>query len=126
MTEHDDEVSQSPRAPRRRGLFHGVRASFLTGLVVIAPIGLTVWLIWTVTGWIDGWVLPLVPERWQPEQYIGINLRGVGVIIFLIFTAIVGWLAKGLIGRSLLRWGEHIVDRMPIVRTVYNGLKQIA
>ena len=45
MTEHDDEVSQSPRAPRRRGLFHGVRASFLTGLVVIAPIGLTVWLI---------------------------------------------------------------------------------
>lgn len=126
MTEHDDEVSQSPRAPRRRGLFHGVRASFLTGLVVIAPIGLTVWLIWTVTGWIDSWVLPLVPERWQPEQYIGINLRGVGVIIFLIFTAIVGWLAKGLIGRSLLRWGEHIVDRMPIVRTVYNGLKQIA
>jgi uncharacterized membrane protein len=126
MTQDDDQSSQTTRATRKRGLFHGVRASFLTGLVVIAPIGLTVWLMWTVTGWIDSWVLPLVPEPWQPEQYIGINLRGVGVIIFLIFTAIVGWLAKGLLGRSLLRWGEHLVDRMPIVRTVYNGLKQIA
>lgn len=104
----------------------GFRASFLTGLVVIAPIGVTIWLIWTVVGWIDGWVLPLVPQQFRPEQYIGINLRGVGVIIFLVFTVIVGWLAKGLIGRSLIHWGEGLVDRMPVVRSVYNGLKQIA
>ncbi|RVT83997.1 DUF502 domain-containing protein [Rhodobacteraceae bacterium CCMM004] len=112
--------------PRRKPLLAGLRASFLTGLVVIAPIGLTIWLIWTVVGWIDGWVLPFVPQRFMPEQYIGINLRGVGVIFFLVFTVIVGWLAKGLIGRSLIRWGEGIVDRTPIVRSVYNGLKQIA
>lgn len=111
---------------RRRSLIGSLRGSFLTGLVVIAPIGLTLWLIWTVVGWIDGWVLPFVPGRFRPEQYIGINLRGVGVIFFLIFTVIVGWLAKGLIGRSLLRWGENLVDRMPVVRSVYNGLKQIA
>jgi len=111
---------------RRRGLFGGLRNSFLAGLIVIAPIGLTVWLIWTVVGWIDGWVLPLVPDQWQPEQYIGINLRGVGVIFFLIFTILVGWMAKGLIGRSMLRYAEGLVDRMPVVRSVYNGLKQIA
>ncbi len=111
---------------RRRTLFGSLRGSFLTGLVVIAPIGLTVWLMWTVIGWFDSWVLPFVPSRFNPEQYIGINLRGVGVIIFLIFTVFVGWLAKGLIGRSLIRWGEGLVDRMPVVRSIYNGLKQIA
>ena len=116
-----------PHDHKRRGSFlGGFRANFLTGLVVIAPIGLTIWLIWTVVGWIDGWVLPLVPARFLPEQYIGINLRGVGVIFFLVFTVIVGWLAKGLIGRSLIRWGESVVDRLPLVRSVYGGVKQIA
>ena len=112
--------------PRRPGLFAGLRASFLTGLIVIAPIGLTIWLIWTVVGWIDGFVLPLVPYELRPEQYIGINLRGVGVIIFLIFTVIVGWVAKGLLGRSLIRWAESLVERTPVVRSIYSGIKQIA
>jgi uncharacterized membrane protein len=111
---------------RRRTLLGGLRASFLTGLVVIVPIAVTVWLVWTVVGWIDGWVLPVIPQTYRPEHYIGVNLRGVGVVIFLIFTVIVGWLAKGLIGRSLIGWAEGLVDRMPIVRSVYNGLKQIA
>lgn len=113
--------------PRRRaGLIAGLRNSFLTGLVVIAPVGLTIWLVWTVVGWIDSVVLPLVPYTFQPEKYIGINLRGVGVIIFLIFTIIVGWIGKGLIGRSLIRYAEGLVDRMPVVRSVYSGIKQIS
>ncbi|SIS70004.1 DUF502 domain-containing protein [Phaeovulum vinaykumarii] len=113
-------------ASRRRPLFAGVRSSFFTGLVVILPIGLTGWVIWSLTGFIDGVVLPVIPAAWQPEQYIGINLRGVGVIFFLVFTATVGWLAKGYMGRSLIRWGEGIVAQMPVVRSIYNGLKQIA
>ncbi|MCT8160455.1 DUF502 domain-containing protein [Pseudoruegeria sp. SHC-113] len=106
--------------------FAKLRNSFLTGIVVIAPIAVTIWLFWAVIGWIDSWVLPLVPDRWQPEEYIGINLRGLGVIIFFVFTVLVGMLAKGLIGRSLLHAGERLVERMPIVRSVYSGLKQIA
>ncbi|SFE78264.1 DUF502 domain-containing protein [Roseivivax sediminis] len=112
--------------PRRPGFMTGLRASFLTGIVVIAPVGLTVWLIWTVIGWIDGFVLPLVPSRLDPEQYIGINLRGIGVIFFLLFTVFVGWVAKGIIGRSLIRWAESLVAQLPIVRSVYGGVKQIA
>ncbi|MEL7026526.1 MAG: DUF502 domain-containing protein [Pseudomonadota bacterium] len=119
-------MTDKPTPKRRRSMLGGLRASFLTGLVVIAPIGLTVWLIWTVAGWVDSWVLPFVPSYLRPDQYIGINLRGIGVFIFLIFTVFVGWMAKGLIGRSLLRWAEGLVDRMPVVRNVYNGLKQIA
>jgi uncharacterized membrane protein len=116
-----------PHAPvRKPGIISRLRASFLTGLIVIAPIGLTIWLLWTLMGWVDGFVLPLVPARFNPEQYIGINLRGVGVIFFLLFTIVVGWIAKGLIGRSLLRWAESLVDRTPVVRSIYSGIKQIA
>ncbi|MEM8578361.1 MAG: DUF502 domain-containing protein [Pseudomonadota bacterium] len=135
---------------RRSGLFSRLRASFLTGLVVIAPVGLTIWLIWTVVGWIDGFVLPLVPSPWQPDavlnywlgnprqiagpdgqvipnqDWVRVNVRGLGVIIFLIFTVIIGWMAKGLIGRSLLSWAESLVERTPVVRSIYGGIKQIA
>ncbi|RMC33706.1 DUF502 domain-containing protein [Paracoccus alkanivorans] len=112
--------------PRKPGLLAMLRSNFLAGLVVVAPIGITVWLIWTLTGWMDSWVLPMIPARWRPENYIGINLRGVGVVVFLMFTVLIGWLAKGWLGRSLLRTGEQIVSRMPIVRSIYGGLKQIA
>jgi uncharacterized membrane protein len=118
-----DDLPPPPRKPKR---FGGLRASFLTGLVVIAPVGLTVWLMWTLIGWVDGFVLPLIPAQYQPEHYIGINLRGVGVIIFLIFTVLVGWVAKGLIGRSLILFAESLVNRMPVVRSIYSGVKQIA
>lgn len=119
---NDPLTDQTPRP----GLFARLRSSFLTGIVVILPVGLTIWLIWTLAGWVDGVVLPLVPQTVQPEKYIGINLRGVGIIFFLIFTIIVGWIAKGLIGRSLIRYGENLVGRMPVVRSIYNGAKQLA
>ncbi len=123
--------------PRRKGSLLGrLRASFLTGLVVIAPVGLTIWLIWTVVGWIDGMVLPFVPRAYHPDRMIQdffglardsqINVRGIGVIIFLVFTIIVGWMAKGLIGRSVLRFGESLVERTPVVRSIYSGIKQIS
>ena len=111
---------------RRPGMLSGMRASFLTGLIVILPFALTLWLVWSVIGWIDGFVLPLVPHELRPEQYIGINLRGVGVIILLVFILVVGWVARGVIGRAVIRQGEGLVDRMPIVRTIYSGAKQIA
>lgn len=118
--------------PSRRGIFATARSNFLTGLIVIAPIAITVWLIWTFTGWIDSWVLPLIPNRYNPSLLIAewtgiqINIRGIGVMTALIFTMIVGWIAKGLIGRSMIRWAESLVLSIPMVRTIYSGLKQIA
>ncbi|MCU9837495.1 DUF502 domain-containing protein [Ruegeria sp. WL0004] len=112
--------------PAKRSRFAGLRASFLTGIVVIAPVGLTIWLFWSLVGWVDSFVLPLVPHQFRPEQYIGINLRGVGVIFFFVFTVLVGWIAKGIIGRSLIHYAERLVNRMPVVRSVYSGIKQIS
>ncbi|MDJ0860239.1 MAG: DUF502 domain-containing protein [Dinoroseobacter sp.] len=126
-------MNLEPKLPEtpRRGPLGLLRANFLTGLVVIAPIAVTLWLIWTVVGVIDGWVLPFIPEAYNPalilkERFdIDISIRGVGVIFFLFFTVIVGWLAKGLLGRSFIRWTEGLVTQMPVVRSVYGGLKQI-
>jgi len=117
---------EPPHPPKKPGPLSGVRASFLTGIVVILPIALTIWLVWSLMGWVDSVVLPLIPSELRPERYIGINLRGIGLIIFLLFTIVVGWVAKGLIGKSLLSLGESLVDRMPVVRSIYSGVKQIA
>lgn len=110
----------------RRSRFARTRASFLTGLVIVAPAVLTIWLIATVVEFVDGKVLPLIPARLWPEWLADTRIPGLGLILFLLFTLAVGWLAKGMIGRSLIAWGEEIVDRMPVVRSIYNGLKQIA
>ncbi len=114
-------------------MFAAFRASFLTGLVVVLPVGLTIYVVWGVIGWIDGWILPLIPCQFTPEalmhRYFGpeINfpVRGVGVLVFLVFTALIGSLARGFIGRSMMRTAEGWVDRVPLVRSVYSGLKQI-
>ena len=130
-------------APARPGIIARLRSSFLTGLVVIMPVGFTIWLFWTFIGWVDGFVLPFVPEFYHPDNLVryvigtetynrligedvSINIRGVGVVIFLLFTVFVGWIAKGLIGRSLIKYAEGLVDRMPVVRSIYSGVKQIA
>jgi uncharacterized membrane protein len=124
-----------PVPPRKRTFLGTLRASFLTGLGVILPIGLTTYFIWVVVGWIDSWVLPFIPQVWHPDslirEYLGetawvTNVRGVGVVIFLIFTILVGWVAKGIIGRSFIHWTERTVEQLPIVRSVYNAVKQIS
>ena len=124
----------NPHSPPRRGFLASLRASFLTGLVVVLPIGLTIYFVWAVIGWIDGWILPLIPSPYKPDALIRdwfgpdyeFPVRGVGVLVFLVFTILVGWLAKGLIGRSVIRSGEDLVDRMPVVRSVYGAIKQVA
>lgn len=123
-----------PLPAKRKTIGGSLRASFLTGLVVVLPVGLTIYLTWAAIGWIDAWILPLIPRTYQPEALIdrllgpdyAMPVRGVGVVVFLVFTVAVGWVAKGLIGRSAIAWGEGLVDRMPVVRSVYAGIKQIA
>jgi uncharacterized membrane protein len=123
-------MASTPRPPRRRrpqgpSLWQRLRNDFLTGLVVVLPVALTIYLIWTVVAIIDARVLPLVPAAYNPENVFGRNIFGLGLLIFIVFTTLVGALTKGLFGRQIIHFGERIVERMPIVRSVYNGLKQI-
>lgn len=124
------QLPETPPPPKR-GFLSSLRSNFLTGLIVITPIGVTIWLIWSLVGWIDSWVLPLIPNAYNPalliRQYTGleVDIRGIGVATFIIFTFLVGWIAKGLIGRSLIRWAESLVLTIPLIRSLYSGLKQI-
>jgi len=103
----------------------GFRNNFLTGLAVVLPVSVTIWAVWSFIGFVDARVLPFLPAKYNPLTYIDMNVRGLGIIVFLIFTTLIGAMTKGLFGRSLMRAAEGFVDRMPIVRSLYNGIKQI-
>ncbi len=107
-------------------LFQRFRSNFFTGLVIVVPVFLTIWLVWTLVNFVDARVLPLVPKIYNPANYLGgQNIVGAGVVIFVVFTAFVGALTKGLFGRQLIKWGEGLFDRTPVIRSIYNGVKQI-
>jgi uncharacterized membrane protein len=113
-------------APKPKGrLIASFRNNFITGLAVVLPVAVTIWAVWSFVGFVDARVLPFLPAKYNPLTYFDINVRGMGVVVFLVFTTIIGALTKGLFGRSLVRTAEGFVDRMPVVRSLYNGLKQI-
>ncbi|MEM8869209.1 MAG: DUF502 domain-containing protein [Pseudomonadota bacterium] len=120
-------MARKPSKPKakRPSLFQRTRSNFLTGLVIVAPVTLTIWVIWASVNFIDSRVVPLVPDVYNPATYLGKNIAGFGVIIFLLFTAMVGALTKGLAGRQFIRFGEGLFDRTPVVRSIYNAVKQI-
>jgi uncharacterized membrane protein len=113
------------RAPRPP-LMQRLRNDFLAGLVVVLPLFLTGYLLYWTIDFVDAKVIPLIPRGYNPENVFGRNIFGLGLLLFLSFTTIVGALAKNLVGRSVLDFGERILERTPIVRPIYNGLKQIA
>ena len=122
MSDNDKILNQS----RKSKFTSNLRNNFLTGLAVIIPVFITTYLIWSTIGIVDGWVLPLIPEKYAIDKFIGIDIKGIGVIIFLLFTVFIGSLTKGYFGRTILKSAESLVDRMPVVRSIYNGIKQIA
>jgi len=109
----------------RPTLWQRLRAYFLTGLVVTAPIAITIYLAWLFIDSIDRVITPLVPPRYSPETYLPFGIPGFGVIVVVVFITLLGALTANFLGRYLLGLGERLVSRMPIIRTVYGTLKQI-
>ncbi|WP_245593392.1 DUF502 domain-containing protein [Azospirillum halopraeferens] len=102
-----------------------LRAYFLAGVLVTAPIAITVYLGWWFISFIDGTVRPLIPARYNPEAYLPFSLPGIGVAVLIVVLTLIGAFAAGYVGRLLLRLGEGVVGRMPVVRSVYGATKQI-
>jgi len=107
------------------GAMARLRAYFLTGLVIAAPLVLTVYIIRTFIEWIDGWVTPYIPTAYKPDTYLHYSIPGFGVLVALIFITLLGFLVANIVGRRLVHFGESLLARMPIVRNIYGGLKQI-
>ena len=102
-----------------------IRNNFLTGLIICAPVAITLWLTWSVVHWADSWVEPYIPARYDPESYLNFAVPGTGLVIAMIFITVIGFLGKNLIGQSIVQFGESLVRRVPLVRTIYKSLKQI-
>lgn len=117
--------SKKKRAPRR-SLLVRLRGNFLAGIVIVAPVVLTAYLAWAVITFIDQQIVPWVPRIYNPSTYLNFDIPGFGVVVFLLFTTVVGYFTRNLFGRQIVKIGEGWVDRMPIIRSIYNALKQIA
>ena len=102
-----------------------IRNYFLTGVIVCAPIAITTYIAWTLVHWVDSWVKPYIPGRYNPDNYLPFTVPGFGLIVALIVITLVGFLTANIIGRSIVSLGERLLNRMPLVRNVYSGLKQI-
>ena len=108
-----------------RGLMARFRTYFLTGLIVAGPILITLYLTWWFVSWVDGLVRPFVPVAYRPETYLPFGLPGSGLIVAVVALTLLGFLAANLIGRTLVDLGERLLGRMPVVRAIYRGLKQV-
>lgn len=119
----DPQVLVSPA--QGSGLSSRLRNYFLAGLLVTAPITITLWLTWEFISFVDATLTPLLPHDWQPRTYLPFDLPGLGLLIAAVGLIVIGMLATGIIGRLIMREGERLVDRVPIVRSVYGATKQI-
>lgn len=112
--------------PSRKGnVWARLRANFFTGLVIAAPISITIYITWWFISLIDNWIKPLVPAGYNPDNYLPFSVPGVGLVFVFCGLTILGAFAANLLGRTLVAYGEEVLDRMPVVRNIYKALKQI-
>lgn len=123
----------SPDGKPRKGLgFWGrLRAYFLAGILVTAPLTITIALASWLIDFVDSRVVPLIPDQYNPDfylkEYLGyeIGLPGLGLLVLVIAITLIGALTAGLVGRFVIRFGESMLNRMPVIRSVYGASKQI-
>src|SRR5690242_18501155 len=112
-------------APSQTSVAGRIRNYFLTGLIVAGPLAITVWLIWSLINWVDGFVRPIIPPAYRPESYLPWPIPGTGLIVAFVALTLLGFLTANLVGRTLVGWGESLLTHMPIVRPIYRTMKQI-
>lgn len=110
---------------KKAGLGARLRTYFLTGLVIAAPIGITVYLIGWFIELVDYWFTPLIPTGYHPDNYLPFSIPGLGLLIAFVVLTLLGALTANFLGRRILAFGERLVDRTPVVRNIYNAIKQI-
>ena len=108
-----------------RSFLARIRNYLLTGIIVAAPISITLFIVWQVVNFFDTTAERFIPARYNPETYLPFSLPGLGMLFMVLVLILIGWFAAGFVGRSIMNTGEQILDRMPIVRSLYGTLKQI-
>jgi uncharacterized membrane protein len=101
------------------------RKWLVAGLLVIVPVAITVAVLQWIIGTLDR-TLAILPEAWQPDRLIGVHIPGFGVLLTLAILLIVGGLATNFMGKKLVSWGDTLVSRIPVVRSIYSSVKQVS
>ena len=128
MRGRGETLRRSPGTPRpgwRLTLIARLRAYLFAGIIVTAPISITLLIVWDVVNYFDNTVATLIPAAYNPETYMPFSLPGIGFVMALAFVILVGWFTAGFVGRTVMRGGERLLDRTPVVRAIYGTLKQI-
>ena len=114
-----------PVKATRLGVAGRLRAYFIAGVLITAPISITIYLAWLFITFVDDWVRPLIPPAYNPENYLRFTLPGIGLVVVLVGLTIIGAVTAGFVGRFFLGLSERILNRMPVIRSVYGAVKQI-
>ena len=121
-----DDLVQKVGRPRRRSRARiRLRNYFLTGIVVAAPIGITIYITWTFVHWVDSRVKPLIPNVYNPDNYLPFSVPGVGLLFAILILTLLGFLTASILGRTIVSYGETLLDSVPVVRNLYRGLRQL-
>ncbi len=112
-------TSPPPQTGHRKALGRRLRRYFLVGLVVIAPVGVTIAVLNLVFQTIDGWLgVPI-------QRVVGFPIPGLGFVLLALFVLLMGWLVHLAAGRQMLVWWNHQLSRFPVTGLIYNALSQI-
>ena len=118
-------VGDRPMSHHHTGPVGRLRNYFLTGLVLVGPLYITVSLTWWFINWVNDLVRPFIPLAYRPETYLPVKVPGTGLVIAFVGLTMLGFLTANFVGRKLVEAGENILSRIPMVRPIYKSLKQI-
>ena len=102
-----------------------LRRWLFAGLLVLAPLGITLWVLQWIIGTLDQTLL-ILPLAWQPDRLLGYRVPGLGVLLALGILLLVGAVTSNFVGRKLVGWGDAILHRIPVVRSIYSSVKQVS
>lgn len=121
----DDTITEAAKKEHKNTVSSRLRGYFLAGIVVTAPISITIYLTYVFFTFVDSRVANIVPQAWYDTYLGGVAIPGLGIVIALTFFMVVGWFATNFLGRFFIRMYEYVLDRMPIIRNLYSAIKQI-
>lgn len=101
-----------------------IKRWIIAGLLVWIPLVTTVWVLQLLINFLDRSML-LVPPPWRPENLLGFQIPGLGIVLSLVLILVTGFLAANFIGKRVVRAGESLLARIPLVRTVYSSVKRL-
>ena len=102
-----------------------MRKYFITGLLILVPLAITLWVLNLVIGTLDQSLL-LVPKRFRPDSLFGFDLPGLGTILTIVIVFLTGLLTNNLVGNYVVRMWEKLLQRIPIVNSLYSSVKQVS